>query len=892
MSRQTAKIDPAKLTPMMQQYFDMKQQWPDCILFFRLGDFYEMFFDDAVTAAKVLELTLTGRDCGQEERAPMCGVPHHAASSYINRLINRGFKVAICEQVEDPAQAKGIVKREVIRVITPGTQIDPAMLDERKNNYIMAIYALSRYFGLAICDLTTGVFEATALVTGATEAKLIDEVVRFQPSEIICNKICQESPVYKLFTDNYNIMTTIRPDEDFALEQVPQQLPDLEREEQQPLWTQAAAALLAYLTRTQRVRPGHLQPVKAYTVDDFMNLDPNARRNLELTETMRDRGRRGSLLWAIDKTVTSIGGRMLRRWLEQPLLNTSLINRRLEAVTELKEKFIVRQSLRDALDGLYDLERLTGKVALQTVNARDLLALRQTLACLPALREILAQLQDPWLIELQKNIDDLPRLCRLLQDSLQEDPPISLKEGGIIRGGYDEEVDRLRLAATEGKNWIIELEKSEREKTGIKSLKVGYNRVFGYYIEVTRTNLAQVPDSYVRKQTLANGERYITPELKEMEDTILGAEQKVIALEYDLFCQIREKVAGEITSLQNTARSLALIDVLQGLAELADRDNYCRPQVDLSDRLVISRGRHPVVEKTLGPGSFVPNDLNMDMQDRRVMILTGPNMAGKSTYMRQIAQIVLLAQIGSFVPAQSAHIGLVDRIFTRVGASDDLASGQSTFMVEMTEVAQILEHASGRSLLILDEIGRGTSTYDGLSIAWSVIEYVVDRHNLGSRTLFATHYHELTDLAGILPGVINCHVEVSEQGGEVVFLHRIADGGSDDSYGIEVARLAGVPASVVQRATEILIQLEKENLGKSKLKVRSNARPMDGQIDLFSSSSLMQKAETIVERLQNVDIQNLTPLDALNILHDLKQKAGSLEKRQKGNENGQNSHPG
>lgn len=865
----------------MQQYLDMKQQFPDCILFFRLGDFYEMFFEDAETAAKILELTLTGRDCGQEERAPMCGVPHHAAASYINRLIGRGYKVAICEQVEDPALAKGIVRREVVRVVTPGTQIDPAMLDDKKNNYIMAIYALSRYYGLAVCDLTTGAFEATALITGATEAKLLDEVARYQPSEVICNQLLENSAVFPIIKDNYNIMMSVRPDDDFTLEQVEKQLPEVEKEDQQPLWTQAAAALLCYLTRTQRSKPEHLQPVQIYTVDDYMNLDPTARRNLELTETIRDRSRKGSLLWAVDNTVTSVGSRLLRRWLEQPLLNTTLINRRLNAVAELKDKFILRQSLRETLNGLYDLERLTGKVALQTVNARDLLALKQTLHKLPQLKDALSGVTDHWLLQLTAEIDPLPDLCELLETALIDDPPVSVKEGGLIRKGYDEAVDKLRSASTEGKDWIIDLEKSEREKTGIRSLKVGYNRVFGYYIEVTRANLSQVPDNYVRKQTLANGERYITPELKEMEDTILGAEQKVIALEYDLFCQIREEVACCIKQLQQTASSLARIDVLQGLAELADRDNYCQPQVDLSDCLKIVSGRHPVVEKTLGAGRFVPNDLDMDMQDRRVMILTGPNMAGKSTYMRQSAQIVLLAQIGSFVPAQTAHIGLVDRIFTRVGASDDLASGQSTFMVEMTEVAQILEHASARSLLILDEIGRGTSTYDGLSIAWSVIEYVVDRHNLGCRTLFATHYHELTDLAAILGGVFNCHVEVSEQEGEVVFLHRITEGGSDDSYGIEVARLAGVPAAVVQRANEILMQLEKENLGKSRLKVRSNARPMDGQIDLFSSSSMMQKAESIVQKLKHVDIQNLTPLDALNILYDLQKKAGSLEPKGK-----------
>jgi DNA mismatch repair protein MutS len=864
-------IDLKKLTPMMQQYIDQKEKWPDCILFFRLGDFYEMFFDDALQGSKALDLTLTGRDCGQAERAPMCGVPYHAADVYINRLIQKGFKVAICEQVEDPAQSKGIVKREVTRVITPGTILDSKLLEEKRNNYMMSIYALNSYFGLAVCDLTTGSFEATSLVTGATLDKLEGEIARYAPSEILCNQNFLESGLKTVLADKYNVTMTGRPDDDFSLEQAKAHFS--QTDDQQPLWAQAAAALLNYLIHTQRVHPGHLKPVQVYQLADFMNLDPTARRNLELTETIRDKNRRGSLLWAIDKTLTAAGGRLIRRWLEQPLLNISQIQQRLSAVADLKEHFILRQELRERLAGLNDLERLAGKVALSSVNARDLLALRYTLSELEPIIDLLRQSGDSWLLQLTAQIDPLPDLCRLLQRALQDEPAIGLKEGQIIRDGYDETVDQLRRATNQGKDWIISLESAEREKTGIKSLKVRYNRVFGYYIEVTRTNLTQVPEHYVRKQTLANGERYITPELKEMEDTILGAEQKIIALEYELFCGLRDQVGRHIESIQQTAHALAAIDVLQGLAELAERENYCRPSVDLSDRLLISQGRHPVVEKVLGPGQFVPNDLEMDMQSQRVMILTGPNMAGKSTYMRQVAQIVLLAQMGSYVPAASAHIGLVDRVFTRVGASDDLASGQSTFMVEMNEVAQILSHATPRSLLILDEIGRGTSTYDGLSIAWSVIEYVADRLNLGCRTLFATHYHELTNLESVMPGVYNCHVEVSEQDDEVVFLHQISRGGSDDSYGIEVARLAGVPAAVVQRAQEILIQLEKENIGQ-KAKIRSHARPMDGQIDLFASSAAMQKAEQIIKKLQTLDIQTVTPLDALNILSDLQRKAG------------------
>lgn len=871
MSLLTDALDPDKITPMMQQYLDQKKLWPDCILFFRLGDFFEMFFDDAITASRELELTLTGRDCGQTERAPMCGVPFHAADTYINRLIGRGYKVAICEQVEDPAMAKGIVKREVIRVITPGTITDSSMLDERKNNYILAVYCLNGYFGLAACDLTTGSFEATALIIGSTADKLIDETARYGPSELICNQAFLETAVSRQIRDKYNVTLSIRPDDDFSSESVQKLLPqDLE---QPPLWAHAAAAMLIYLSETQRVLPGHIKPVKPYLLNEFMNLDPVARRNLEITETIRDKSRRGSLLWAIDRTVTSMGGRLLRRWLEQPLLNVHDIDQRLNAVQDLKDQYLLRQELREVLHGLYDMERLTGKVALATVNARDLNALRQSLGKLPPLIQILKPVKDPWLQELTGQVDPLPELCALLEAALADEPAVGLKEGNLIKAGYDANLDQLRLAATEGKNWILALESAERERSGIKSLKIGYNRVFGFYIEITRSNLAQVPENYIRKQTLANGERYITPELKEMEDTILGAEQKSVAVEYEIFCTIRDQVAAQTRILQQTALALASLDVIAGLAELAERENYCRPMVDLSDGLTISQGRHPVVEKVLGAGRFVPNDLEMDMAGERLMILTGPNMAGKSTYMRQTAQIVLLAQTGSFVPANAARIGLVDRIFTRVGASDDLSSGQSTFMVEMNEVAQILHQATPRSLLILDEIGRGTSTYDGLSIAWSVIEYIVDRQNLGSRTLFATHYHELVDLETVLPGVFNCHVEVSEDSGEVVFLHRIMRGGSDDSYGIEVARLAGVPETVVGRAREILVQLEEENNGRQKLKIRKNARPMDGQFDLFASTIALKNAEGILDSLKALDIHLLTPLDALNILHDLHQKA-------------------
>jgi DNA mismatch repair protein MutS len=878
MSQTSDNLDLARITPMMQQYLDQKTLWPDCILLFRLGDFYEMFFEDAVTASRELELVLTGRDCGQAERAPMCGVPYHAVDSYINRLVSRGYKVAICEQMEDPALAKGLVKREVIRVITPGTITDLAALDERRNNYILSIYALNGYYGLAACDLMTGSFEATSLIVGATAAKLQDELVRYAPSEVICNQAYLRDPQSQVVRDKYNITLSLRPDDDFSSDAARSLLIEMEDQPenmaQTAIWAQAAAALLTYLTETQRIKPDHLQKVRPYLLNDFMNLDPVARRNLEITETIRDKSRKGSLLWAVDRCITSMGSRLLRRWLEQPLLNVHDIEQRLAVIQAFKDRYMLRQELRERFQGLSDLERLCGKIALQSANARDLLALKLTLQKMPALCDILRECPDLWIRHLAGQIDPLPDLMALLESGLVDEPPLTIKEGNLIRPGYHADLDRFRDASGNGKQWIIALEASERERTGIRSLKVGYNRVFGFYIEVTRSNLAQVPADYIRKQTLANGERYVTMELKEMEDTILGAEQKATALEYELFCAIRSQAQENIRSLQLSAQALATLDVLAALAELADREQYCRPQVDLSDSLQIHQGRHPVVEKVLGAGRFVPNDLDMNMGSERFMILTGPNMAGKSTYMRQIAQIVLLAQAGSFVPASSAHIGLVDRIFTRVGASDDLAAGQSTFLVEMSEVAQILQHATERSLLILDEIGRGTSTYDGLSIAWSVIEHVVDKQVLGCRTLFATHYHELTDLEKILPGVYNCRVDVSEQNGEVVFLHKISRGGSDDSYGIEVARLAGVPDAVIQRAREILIQLEEENVDRQKTTIRRHARPMDGQLDLFAASRAMKNVDSILEKLKGLDIQLLTPLDALNILHDLQQKAG------------------
>lgn len=870
MALTTSTLDLTRITPMMQQYLEQKQKWPDCLLFFRLGDFYELFFEDAVTASRELELALTGRDCGQSERAPMCGVPYHAAENYLNRLVSRGYKVAICEQVEDPALAKGIVRRDVIRVVTPGTVLETSALDEKRNNYIVAVYQLNTYYGLAACDLSTGTFETTQLIVGQTAAKLADELARFNPSELVHNAFFAEHlPEFPTIIRS-NVAMSCRPEHEFTADFAREILPQAD---DHALWARASAALIHYLSETQHQKPTHLTTIAPYQITDFMTLDYQARRHLELTETLNDKQRKGSLLWAIDQTRTSMGSRLLRRWLEQPLLSRHDILARQLAVADFKSAYLLRQEIRERLHGLHDLERLCSKLALKTVNARDLLSLKRALLKLPGLLDNLVALDSPALQPWFRELDPMPAIADLLEQALQEDPPISLKDGNLIQAGYHERVDQLRLAAQQGKQWIIDLEIRERERTGIKSLKVGYNKVFGFYLDVTKSNLAQVPDDYIRKQTLANGERYVTSELKEMEDTILGAEQKSIALEYELFCLVRDQVAAELPAIQRTAQALAAIDCLSALAELADRQHYCQPEITLEDHLEISQGRHPVVEKMLDPQSFVPNDTLLDLSGRRLMILTGPNMAGKSTYMRQVAQIVLLAQIGSFVPAASARIGLVDRVFTRVGASDDLGGGQSTFMVEMSEVAMILKHATSRSLLILDEIGRGTSTYDGLSIAWSVIEHVADTETLGCRTLFATHYHELTDLAETLPGVFNAHVAVDESAGEVVFLHQIREGGSDDSYGIEVARIAGVPDAVVKRAQELLIQLESENEVRNKRKVRKLGRPMEGQIDLFASAMAGRQADDLLDHLNKLDITHMTPLDALNALYDLQQKA-------------------
>lgn len=871
------------VTPMMQQYLDMKEQHRDCILMFRLGDFYEMFFEDATLASRELEITLTGRDCGMEERAPMCGVPFHAVDGYISRLITKGYKVAICEQVEDPALAKGLVRREVIRIVTPGTITDTSMLDEKKNNYLVSIYSKAHMFGLAVVDISTGELSATRITWGNTLNKLLDEIAKYSPAEIIVNHaLFQSAGVMDQIRRRFNAY--ISPLDEICFDEAASAAVLEHRlgagalpEETAELCINASGALLYYLEQTQKAGLEHIQKITPYKLEEYMMLDISTRRNLELTETMREKARKGTLLWVLDRTMTSMGARTLRRWVEQPLVNIGDIHERLEAVSEFKDKFMVRMELRELFKRVHDIERLMGKVILGSANCRDLNALRHSLGQVPHVKEILAGCASTLAVRDNSLMDGLEDICRLIESSIVDEPPVSVKEGGIIRNGYNEEVDKLRSASTDGKQWIASLEAEEKEKTGIRNLKIGFTKVFGYYLEVTKSYFHLVPQEYIRKQTLANCERFVTQELKEMEETILGAEGKVIELEYRIFTEIREKIASQVARIKNTALCLAELDVLCSLAEVADRDNYCRPEVNVEGIIRIEGGRHPVVERMLEQGAFVPNDTLLDLGDDRLSIITGPNMAGKSTYMRQVALIVLMAQVGSFVPASTAVIGIADRIFTRVGASDDLAAGQSTFMVEMSEVAGILENATPRSLLVLDEIGRGTSTFDGLSIAWSVIEYISDSEKVGSRTLFATHYHELTELEGKLPGIKNYCIAVKEKGEDIIFLRKIIRGGADGSYGIQVARLAGVPQPVIDRAKELLRELEDADISKRENRSRRKKITLDGQMELFYTGAIEDRAEKsgkeVLDELKTVDVSTITPLDAMNVLYRLQQKA-------------------
>ncbi|RCX10358.1 DNA mismatch repair protein MutS [Anaerobacterium chartisolvens] len=874
----------AVLTPMMQQYFDIKNQYKDCILFFRLGDFYEMFFKDAEVASKELEITLTGRDCGMDERAPMCGVPFHSAESYIAKLINKGFKVAICEQVEDPAAAKGIVKRDVIRVVTPGTVIDASMLDDKKNNYLMSIYKRGPFFGIAAVDISTGEFRAAGIDRGNTSGKLIDEIARFCPSEIIANsEFLGDAACVASIVSRFN--SYITPFEDIyfegeaAYKKITGKFEDLCASVRQPdISLNASGALLEYLEQTQKVNLGHIQSISMYSVEEYMSIDASTRRNLELTETMRDKSRKGSLLWVLDRTMTSMGGRNIRKWIEQPLINIRDINDRLDAVEEMKDKFMLRMEIRELLKRVYDIERLMGKIILGNVNCRDMISLKNSIGQIPHIKGVIKGCKAELNLRGYERLDTLEDIFDLIERAIIEEPPVSLKDGGLIKQGYNEEVDRLRRATTEGRDWIAALETSERDRTGIKNLKVGFNKVFGFYIEVTKSYFSLVPESYIRKQTLANCERYITPELKEIEESILGAEEKVIVLEYQLFADIKNIIALHVGRIKDTARAIAEIDVICSLAEVADREGYFRPEMTAEGVIDIKDGRHPVVEKMMAQSpafqqsSFVPNDTLLDTCDNRLAVITGPNMAGKSTYMRQVAIIVLMAQMGSFVPASGAQIGIADRIFTRVGASDDLAAGQSTFMVEMSEVANILKNASPKSLLILDEIGRGTSTFDGLSIAWSVIEFISDRERLGCRTLFATHYHELTELEGKITGIKNYCISVRENGEDIIFLRKIIRGGADGSYGIQVARLAGVPQRIIDRAKEILGELEDADISKRSAKQRKAKKAIEGQMDLFSFNTRSKCCDEVISELKALSVHELTPVEALNVLYGLHQK--------------------
>ena len=866
----------AELSPMMQNYLVTKEQYKDCILFYRIGDFYEMFYDDAILASRELEITLTGKACGTEEKAPMCGVPFHAAELYISRLISKGYKVAICEQLENPKEAKGLVKRDVIRVVTPGTVIETNMLEEKKNNYIMGIVKKGLYYGVAICDISTGDFFATQIKLSENNfEKLLDEYARYVPAEIVVNEVMgMSTKELEIMKDRNNTFVTVREDKIFSedentllklytIEDDNGKKKDSLKEEK--FAVQAINGLLNYFSETQKVKLEHINKIKLYEVKKYMALDINARRSLELTERMRDKSKRGTLIWVLDKTSTSMGGRLLRRWINDPLLDVEEINERLEAVKEFKENIMLRGELTDILKKVYDIERLAGKISYGNANARDLISLKNSLSHLPELKELLNTTNSKLLRKIYSNLDELKDIFELIDEAIVEDPPISIKEGGIIKNGYSQDIDEYRSASTDGKKWIIELEAKEKELTGIKNLKVGYTRVFGYYIEVTKSFLNQVPeDRYIRKQTLTGGERFITEELKQIEGKILGAEEKVVALEYNEFVRIRNEIGKNIERLQTSASAIANADVLNSLAIVAEDNNYVCPTVDESGCINIKDGRHPVIEKMIDSGSFVQNDTNLNKEESRLAIITGPNMAGKSTFMRQVALITLMAQIGSFVPATEARIGIVDKIFTRVGASDDLSSGQSTFMVEMSEVANILKEATQNSLVILDEIGRGTSTYDGLSIAWAVAEYIADKEKVGCKTLFATHYHELIELEEKIDGIKNYSVAVKEKGEDIIFLRKIIEGGTDESYGIHVAKLAGVPKQVVTRANKILQSLEK---GGVKVKEeKETKKQVEGQFDFFNMT-----LANIASELDKVNLNEITPIDALNTLVKMKE---------------------
>ena len=871
-------VDKEKCSPMMQKYLETKEQYNDCILFYRLGDFYEMFFDDAILVSRELEITLTGKDCGLEERAPMAGIPYHAAENYIAKLVSKGYKVAICEQLEDPKTTKGIVKRGVIKVVTPGTVVESNMLEERKNNYIMSICKAGLYFGIAVSDISTGEFYSTEIKETNNFSLLMDEISRYSPAEIVANKMMNESEaeILKIKTRFPEVYIT-SCDESYFSEDVSKTVQnfrlvdskgnDIEKADDKLLSIASINALKEYITSTQMTDLSHINKVIIYSVSKYMSLDINARRNLEITEKLRDRSKKGTLLWVLDKTSTSMGGRLLRRWLNDPLIDEVEINKRLGAVEELKNDIMLRGEVIENLKKVYDIERLAGKMAYGNGTPRDMITLKNSLSRLPDIRQVLQNVNSEYLKEIYQNIDELKDIHELIEKSIVDDPPMTTKDGGYIKLGYDENIDTLKHATTDGKSWLMKLEADEKEKTGIKSLKIGFNKVFGYYIEVTNLYKDMVPDTYIRKQTLTNGERYITEELKNMENQILGAEEKVVKLELEAFRQIREEIAGNVKRMQKTAEAISSLDVLTSFAQVAEEMNYCKPTINKDGILNIKEGRHPVIEKMLSSGEFVSNDTYLDTDQNRLAIITGPNMAGKSTYMRQVALITLMAQIGSFVPATTATIGIVDKIFTRVGASDDLSMGQSTFMVEMMEVASILKEATKNSLVILDEIGRGTSTYDGLSIAWAVAEYIADKEKCGAKTLFATHYHEMTTLEKEGNGIKNYSIAVKEKGEDIIFLRKIVEGGTDESYGVHVAKLAGVPKDVTKRANEILKSLERKSVLKDKKLEKEDKKKVEGQFDMFN-----YKLAEVAHELDMVNLNELTPIDALNTLVRIKEK--------------------
>lgn len=875
-----------QLSPMMQKYLETKEQYKDCILFYRLGDFYEMFFDDAKTASRELELTLTGKDCGLEERAPMCGIPYHAVDTYLTKLVQKGYKVAIGEQVEDPKLAKGLVKREVIRVVTPGTNIATDTMDETRNNYLMCITFMDDTYGVAITDITTGDFMLTEV---NSDRSLLDEINKYMPSEIVVN-----SPFLMTGIDVNDLKNRLNIciftldnwyfDEDMCVNTIKDHFKVMDIKglgiSDYKVGTICAGALLRYLLETQKNSLANIISITQYSTNRYMIIDTSTRRNLELTETLREKQKKGSLLGILDKTKTAMGARLLRNFIVQPLIDKVDIVKRQDAIEEINNDLITREEIREYLTPVYDLERLIGRVTYQSANPRDLISFKNSLSMLPYVKELLKNCKSEELMDIYEKFDTLSDICELIDKSINDDPPLAQKEGGIIKDGYDENVDKYRKAKTEGKTWLAKLEQEEKEKTGIKNLRIKYNKVFGYCFEVTNSAKDQVPDYFIRKQTLTNAERYITDELKKLEDIILGAEDKLTNIEYDIFCKTRNKIADEVVRIKKTAKIVAYIDVYCSLAYVAEHNNFVRPNINDKGVIDIKNGRHPVVEKMMNGSMFVENDTYLDKNKNRVSIITGPNMAGKSTYMRQTALIVLMAQIGSFVPASSANIGICDRIFTRVGASDDLSSGQSTFMVEMTEVANILRNATKDSLLILDEIGRGTSTFDGLSIAWAVVEHISNTKLLGAKTLFATHYHELTELEGTLQGVNNYCIAVKEQGDDIIFLRKIVKGGADKSYGIQVAKLAGIPDSVIERAKEIVSSLVDADISAKAREIAEDLKPAKKnerfrtdnvemtQMSLFDTV----KDDDILEEIKNLDVSNMTPIDALNTIYKLQNK--------------------